>query len=1521
LIFPRPAGASGGACSMSMEPSEGERTIHLERGQAREATTPFPINGVKTSKYTACNFLPKNLWEQLQKFGNCYFLCISVVMYLGEKTPLFVGTIKAFSTLGLLVTMMAVTAAMALYDDIQRKRADNEINNAKATVIRKGGKEATVTFQDIQVGDVVLVHKDEEFAADTVPLYCSGEGGNCYVSTANLDGETNLKLKTAKEETQKALEPDPRRLVEQLDVAIGAEEPNGNIHDFNGNLTVGGRQAVSLGPQQLLMRGTVLRNTKFCIGVVIYTGPDTRMVRNSRPPPMKQSNLEVTTNQSMKYILCIQALIALASAWCHTLMKPMHHWYLEEEQTYLPELVAWWFTFFTLYSNLMPISLYPTVEFCNAFQCQNIEKDKMMEYEQKGFNEGRPFPAKTRSSNLCQELGQVGYIFSDKTGTLTQNDMELRRMSINGQKYGTFQTSHQAEKVDAEVVDGFNGSQELQAARSSPQMAGAIDSFLEVLAVSHTVMVTDGEDGRPAYEAESPDEFALVEAARSQGWEFKSRRGPELMVTYSSPGARPRDVQYRVLATNAFNSARKRMSVLVQKGSEHLLLVKGADNVMLERASSPQKPLEADLMEFSEQGLRTLVLGQRSLRPDEVSAWLARYEEAQRATTNRDLKLEQVAEEVEKSLTILGATGIEDKLQDGVPETIERIRQAGIKLWVLTGDKLETARNIGFSTRVLTSAMDIQILDADSTMDITEKLASIEERWWKPAVSTEDEEAPSGRRLLDFSCPSVDDVPDADSSSNRALMVTGKALTQIWEREEKDLFKRISTSCSVLIACRVSPSQKAELVQFIRDMVVPTPVTLSVGDGANDVPMIQTAQVGVGIAGKEGRQAVNNSDFAIAQFRYLERLLLLHGRWNYRRACMFTLFTFWRNMVQVLMIVCYTFISGFSGTSIYEDWIRLTFNALCTLPILPPGCQDEDLKEKEVLRRPWLYQVGPQSEDLNPKKTFLTLSVALLHALVLLLVTVFAFPGLEAIGAGDYYTFGTICYTCLIIDVNYRAIFLTHNAKVRWWTAIAAVISFVMYVIWLLVYPCVKWVTELLTPNMFMVPEHMIRHNAYFYIMICVIPLTVLVYDMFFHWLFHRIINPDVSDKVMHELEEAEEKRSAGACGNCESTDEDVSASESQKLMYSDNDEDSAEREWCVIPFVARRPYHIKVSCCGCVGGIILLLTGGMCLHFSESYQQVRISYSDAGHRGKNTSSWLEAFFVQYPIGTRDDEKFFVSGTDCVTLPDGKAKNCTITVVPKRDLAGSKEYPLMLLYTVGPIYQNYNAYMKSEVIQELYGQWDEDKEMDRLQNLRQSRCPNKTREVKDDATGSLLQLVPCGMKAQSLFNDSFQVLGHPINYHHVAWTSDVDRYSNPKFEGKDWSWQEAEKYESKIRWLFQAFDVVNKTQNVKDERFVSWMRPSAVPRVWNRVGFLPENLKKDKEIKINILSQWDVSSIPGGYKSLVITQHGMFGTRHNGFSYVLMCCGFVSFLMAVAVLPLRLLRPSPDYAPCSTNSE
>jgi len=1268
------------------------------------------------------------------------------------------------------------------------------------------------------------------------------------VSTANLDGETNLKLKAAPTASQQLLsrcprpgaDPDPQSNLFDLSGEIRTEPPNSNIHDFSGSMQVEGFASESLGAKQLLMRGTVLRNTALCLGIVVYTGPDTRMVRNSRPAPLKQSNLEKITNVAMGIILVAQLLFALGTAMLHVKMTPQlkGHWYLYPSEILLPELFGWWLTFVTLYSNLMPISLYPTAEFCNAFQCYFIRNDKHMYYKRPDFNNGTGFGASARSSNLCQELGQVGFMFSDKTGTLTQNDMELKRLSIAGRRYGTFEGTGKS--------GGFNGGPDLQAAR---QGAGgkAIDAFLEALAVSHTVMATYGSDGKLCYEAESPDEYALVAAVAEQGWAFQGRRGNELTVQHMHPGSSSsQEIKYHVLASNAFNSARKRMSVVVQRGSEYLLLVKGADNVMMERAAAPDKKLEEDLKEFSVQGLRTLVIGCRSLTKMEVDAWKAKYDWAQRETEERDRKLEDVAEEIEKSLNILGATAIEDKLQDGVPETIEKIRFAGIKLWVLTGDKLETARNIGFSTKVLTQDMDLRIVDdEEGTLDLNE----IESEWdhiWDPA--------------------------------QKAMMITGKALTAIMQDEdERAKLLSVSTSCSVLIACRVSPSQKAELVRFIREGIQPQPVTLAVGDGANDVPMIQEAQVGVGIAGREGRQAVNNSDFAIAQFRYLQRLMLVHGRWNYRRACKFTLFTFWRNMVQVLMIMYYTLMSGYSGTSLYEDWIRLSFNLLCTLPILAIGCMDEDVPASTALAHPELYSVGRLGKDLNKKKTAFTITAAIAHSLVLYFLTIPAFPGMELFGTGDYYTFGTTCYTCLLLDVNYRAGFITNTHNV--YTIGSIVLSFALYIFWLIAYPQNPWLADKLAPNMYMVPEHMVA-SPYFWICVIAVPLFAMMIDVYISFNHHHFL-PDVRDRVTYHGNKAGQQDAACPADLAglvsENSDDEPSSvirSESDSdggVQYDPADtkqidlSDFAQQRIWTHRIRHARPY-LSVVYTGIMAGTVLLAMGLVALYYSESCDQIRVQYAESPERELDFMSGLWSHF---PMGTRSYEK---ARANCSATIGGE-QLCHASVLLKNGM----RKPL-LYYALGPFYQNYNSYMKSEVMAELTG-----KEVS--QSQREKSCVLQTRV---DSAGR--QIVPCGMKATSVFNDTFEVVGYDLVFHDIAWKSDVQRYNNPP------------DYPSRpdTSWLYQRYpETIKKEEGVKTHAFADWMRPSAVPRVWNRYGYLNEHFGPGAVLELKIRSRYPMDTIPGGYKVIVLTEYGAFGARHSGFGYILISAGALCFLLAM----------------------
>jgi len=636
-------------------------------------------------------------------------------------------------------------------------------------------------------------------------------------------------------------------------------------------------------------------------------------------------------------------------------------------------------------------------------------------------------------------------------------------------------------------------------------------------------------------------------------------------------------------------------------------------------------------------------------------------------------------------------------------------------------------------------------------------------------------------------------------------------------------------------------------------------VTLAIGDGANDVPMIQEAHVGIGIAGKEGRQAVNNSDFAIGQFKYLQRLMLVHGRWNYRRVCKFTLFTFWRNAVQVLMIFYYTFISGFSGTSLFEDWIRLSFNFLCSFPIMATGCFDQDVQEKVALTHPELYVCGREGKDLNPKKILQALLSAITHSLIILTMTALAFPSMDIHGAGDYYTFGTAVYTCLLVDMNYRCAFITstHNK----YTVGSICASFVLYVFYLYVYPCTRFITDLLAPNMYMVPYHM-ASNPIFWLCLVAVPACAIMLDIFIVFCFQTFDEPNAQVFNLVSDNEGTDYNIVGS----------VPAEDKSKSRVGEGNIDLGDFAQQTLPVKRFLFDHYFVLRLLVILGVFNLSLGCWAVSESASSKQIRIHYEGTGVKhpwGIGNPSWD-------PWGTQEHE---IVRAEEQCKGAGKT-TCRIDVKLHADM----KPPILLYYAIGPYYQNYNGYLKSEVPKELHG-------LDVPESLRETFCVKPTRI---DSEGD--SIAPCGMKATSVFNDSFTVEGYDLDKSNLAWKEDLDRYKNPSDYLK----------RDKTSWLYERYpDVVAKDEGVNNEQFAVWMRPSALQRVWNPYGYIRDKtLRKGDTLSVNIESNYPMLQM-GGWKQLVLTEVGTLGGRHHGFGIFMIFSGVVCFLLCLVVVIIQ----------------
>ncbi|KAL3629215.1 putative phospholipid-transporting ATPase 8 [Castilleja foliolosa] len=999
----------------------------------------YRSNYVSTTKYTAVNFIPKALFEQFRRVANIYFLVVACVSF----SPLAPYT--ASSILAPLLMVIGATMAKEAIEDWRRRKQDLKANNRKVKVYAKNHNFQDTRWKNIRVGDLVKVHKDEYFPADLLLLSSSYNDGICYVETTNLDGETNLKVKHALDVTSSQHEDNTFR---QFRAVVKCEDPNEDLYSFVGTLYYETQQ-YPLSMQQFLLRDSKLRNTEYVYGIVVFTGHDTKVMQNTTDPPSKRSKIEQRMDKIIYVLFSTLIFVSFAGSFFFgiTTKNDLHdgklkRWYLRPDQTTVffdPQrsALAAFFHFLTglmLYGYLIPISLYVSIEMVKVLQSIFINRDRDMYYEETDK------PARARTSNLNEELGQVDTILSDKTGTLTCNSMEFVKCSIAGLAYGRGMTEVERAlakrkgdpQSDAEItssesdlqrksVKGFNFYDEriMEGEWVNEPRADMIQKFFRVLALCHTAIPDiNQETGEIRYEAESPDEAAFVIAASELGFEFFERTQTSISLhELDHESGRKIDRSYSLLRTLEFSSARRRMSVILKNDeNQFLLLCKGADSVMFERLSDDEQDFVSvtkdHIKRYAEAGLRTLVVAYRELSESEFRSWEEEFLTAQTSLdADRDELMETAADKIERDLILLGATAVEDKLQKGVPECINKLENAGIKIWVITGDQMETAINIGYACSLLREGMK-QIVITLNSSEINElEKQGDKEIVAKASNASVTNQIREGKLRLRSS---------EGNSVSFGLIIDGKSLTFALSKNLEDSFLDLALNCASVICCRSTPKQKALVTRLVKRGTGRT--TLAIGDGANDVGMLQEADIGVGIRGVEGMQAAMSSDFAIAQFRFLERLLLVHGHWCYRRISMMICYFFYKNIAFGFTLFWFEARASFSGQPAYNDWYMSTYNVFFTsLPVIALGVFDQDVSARLCLKNPILYQEGVHNILFSWPRVLGWILNGIITSMVIfffttksVLLQAFRIDGHVV----DYEVLGVMMYTCVVWTVN-----------------------------------------------------------------------------------------------------------------------------------------------------------------------------------------------------------------------------------------------------------------------------------------------------------------------------------------------------------------------------------------------------------------------------------------------------------------------------------------------------------------------
>uniref|UniRef100_A0A8C9ZM76 Phospholipid-transporting ATPase n=1 Tax=Sander lucioperca TaxID=283035 RepID=A0A8C9ZM76_SANLU len=1007
-------------CCVGEENWVDSRTIfigHKEPPPGTEAFIQqrFPDNRIVSSKYTFLNFVPKNMFEQFRRVANFYFLIIFLVQ-------LIIDTPTSPITSGLpLFFVITVTAIKQGYEDWLRHKADNAINQCPVHVV-ENGKVVCKQSRKLRVGDVILMKENETFPCDLILLSTSRDDGTCYVTTASLDGESSHKTYYAVQDT-KAYNTEEE--VDTIHATIECEQPQPDLYKFVGRINIymdNEPVARPLGAENLLLRGATLKNTAHIYAVAIYTGMETKMALNYQSKTQKRSAVEKSMNAYLVVYLCIligKALIntVLKYAWQADPNRD-EPWYNDRTETERQRhIVIRAFTdflaFMVLFNYIIPVSMYVTVEMQKFLGSYFIMWDDEM------FDKELGERAVVNTSDLNEELGQVEYVFTDKTGTLTENNMEFIECCVDGHVYVPHPLAHYTAHHTFEL-------------------------FFRALCLCHTVQVKEEEtvDGikhgihqgksTSFYISSSPDEVALVEGMKRLGFTYLRLKDSHMEILNREDEIE----RFELLEVLTFDSVRRRMSVIVRSTGELYLFCKGADSSIFPRVISGK----VDQVRARE-GLRTLCVAYRPLSPEQYQEVCHLLNGAKLALQDRDKRLAEAYDIIEKDLILLGATAVEDRLQEKAADTIESLHKAGMKVWVLTGDKMETAAATCYASKLF--RRNTQILE------LTTK-------------RTEEQSLHDLSCILQVFCLSS----LSGDYTDYGLIIDGATLSAVMRPTQEDsisgnykeIFLEICRNCSAVLCCRMAPLQKAQIVKLIKASKE-HPITLAIGDGANDVSMILEAHVGIGIMGKEGRQAVRNSDYAIPKFKHLKKMLLVHGHYYYIRISELVQYFFYKNVCFIFPQFLYQFFCGFSQQPLYDTAYLTLYNiSFTSLPILLYSLIEQHINMDILKKDPSLYRDIAKNSLLRwPIFLYWTI-LGVYDAIVMFFGAYFLFDNTTFTSNGQMFgnwTFGTLVFTVLVFTVTFKLVLDTH-----YWTWINHFViwgSLIFFVVFSLLWGGIIW--------------------------------------------------------------------------------------------------------------------------------------------------------------------------------------------------------------------------------------------------------------------------------------------------------------------------------------------------------------------------------------------------------------------------------------------------------------------------------
>ena len=940
-------------------------------------------NKVENHKYNLLSFIPVVIFNQFKQFGNFFYLIMTITQFFPALTVGFL-----FSYLSPLVIVVGASMLKELYDDINRRYQDRITNNEKYKIYKKNtlengdAEEIEVTSAELKIGDFIIINENQRVPADIILLKTfnnDADDNHSFIRTDQLDGETDWKLRKALGNTQKLTITE----ITNIDGYIEYQPPSKLIYNFEGvfeykrnddNII---REPLSL--ENTMWMSTVLASKKI-FGMVIYTGNETRARMNSSVPKIKIGKLDDELNIINVYLFIIMSMMALIITFLKLFVYHVHN----------AELLFFiFFRFIVLFCGIIPISLRVNLDVSKTFFSLSINRDNSIKN------------TIARNSTIPEELGRITYVFSDKTGTLTKNEMIFKKIALEMDQFSEESFNElnsilddECSIADAPLLDKIQelninnsnidnisdnistnsikdsistGSKEEKKNKKNKREKNKIirDTITSMVLCNNVTPIQDkDDDNKFTYQASSPDEVALVKFAETLNMRLIYRTDSEIHIKNKANIIE----EYQVLANFPFSSDTKRMGIVLKnKKHGHIIFyLKGAENVMLNYVKNEYKGyIKENAENLATKGLRTLVLTQKIIPQSEFDIWNEEYNEAITSMNNRKQKVAEAISKLENNMDFLCVTGVEDLLQERVNTTIENLRNAGMKIWMLTGDKIETATCISISCGLKAKNHKIFAIRFDDFSHIEKEEDKIKEL--KEKFNEYNNFSPDNPHLF---------------------ILDGDTLDLALKNIEKDFFETAMKAPSV-VCCRCSPTQKRIIVKTIKKYTDKR--TAAVGDGGNDVAMIQEADVGIGIVGKEGLQASLAADYSILEFNYLDTLLLWWGRLAYKNTSQMSNFIIHRGLIISLIQFIFSCMFYYNSVALYNGWLIMGYSTVYTCFPSISVLLNQDTDKKNVMKFPGLYKYLLMGRELNLKIFLWWVFKSIYQAMVIMFGAVYLF--------------------------------------------------------------------------------------------------------------------------------------------------------------------------------------------------------------------------------------------------------------------------------------------------------------------------------------------------------------------------------------------------------------------------------------------------------------------------------------------------------------------------------------------------